>query len=226
MANKFKLQKEVEEASGRLGITMIHKQKVKVIDFTVQFIKGKGKSNTKLFNQTLHHIEQFGGKEVAIQNINPLWAEDFKNYLLQHVNPTTAWNYFAKLKMLMKYAVRQQLIDRNPCDGISIRVQEAPPKFLTLDEVKKVGATPCSNLQVRNASVFAVMTGLRWSDIKNLEWSHISNGTVLITQQKVKRLAQFLCLSLLWNCWKFRKQLPLARCRGLPSTMIGRCWIA
>lgn len=51
-------------------------------DFIEQFIKNTGRSNVRPFKQTLHYIEQFGGNDLVVQNINPIWADDFKSYLL------------------------------------------------------------------------------------------------------------------------------------------------
>lgn len=43
-------------------------------------------------------------------------------------------------------------------------------EYLTLDEVKQLAATPCDIPVLKAASLFACMTGLRISDILNLQW--------------------------------------------------------
>jgi hypothetical protein len=68
IANKIGLPRE---RSGRLGVPMINRPKVPLSDFTQQFIKSKGISNEKLFNQMLHYLEEFGGADTAVQSINP-----------------------------------------------------------------------------------------------------------------------------------------------------------
>ena len=43
-------------------------------------------------------------------------------------------------------------------------------EYLTLDEVKQLAATPCDIPVLKAASLFACLTGLRISDIQNLQW--------------------------------------------------------
>ena len=44
-------------------------------------------------------------------------------------------------------------------------------EYLTLDEVKQLAATPCDIPVLKAASLFSCLTGLRISDIMNLQWS-------------------------------------------------------
>ncbi len=43
-------------------------------------------------------------------------------------------------------------------------------EYLTLNEVKQLAATPCDIPVLKAASLFACLTGLRISDILNLQW--------------------------------------------------------
>ena len=47
---------------------------------------------------------------------------------------------------------------------------------MTLDEVKQLAATPCRIPVLKQASLFACMTGLRISDILQLKWSDFEMG--------------------------------------------------
>ena len=187
IANKVRLQRELEQASGRLGVSLSKRQPVLLTDFTELFIKNKKFSSQRLYRHLLYHVQKFGGEGITVQNINPIWCDDFKSYLLGCVRASSAANYFGKLKSLMKVAVRQEVIQKNPCDGINIKSSEPLPRYLTVDEIKKLVQTPCANQQIRNAFVFGVMSGLRWSDIKALTWTDIADNTVSIRQQKTQR---------------------------------------
>ena len=54
--------------------------------------------------------------------------------------------------------------------------KEVKKEYLTLDEVKKLAATPCKIPVLKQASLFACMTGLRISDILKLEWRDFEVG--------------------------------------------------
>ena len=46
--------------------------------------------------------------------------------------------------------------------------------YLTIDEVKRLIATPCRNETVRNAYLFACNCGLRLGDVRKLRWGDIA----------------------------------------------------
>ena len=50
-------------------------------------------------------------------------------------------------------------------------------EFLTLEEVRQLAATPCDTPDLKNASLFSCLTGLRISDILALNWSNIVKAT-------------------------------------------------
>lgn len=52
-----------------------------------------------------------------------------------------------------------------------IDCQDTKREYLTLDEVKRLAATPCKIPVLKAASLFSCLTGLRISDILNLQWS-------------------------------------------------------
>ena len=57
-----------------------------------------------------------------------------------------------------------------------IEWKEVKKEYLTLDEVKKLAATPCKIPVLKQASLFACMTGLRISDILKLDWRDFEVG--------------------------------------------------
>ena len=57
-----------------------------------------------------------------------------------------------------------------------IEWKEVKKEYLTLDEVKQLAATPCRIPVLKQASLFACMTGLRISDILKLQWSDFEMG--------------------------------------------------
>ena len=62
-----------------------------------------------------------------------------------------------------------------------IEWKEVKKEYLTLDEVKKLAATPCKIPVLKQASLFACMTGLRISDILKLDWRDFEVGQIKAT---------------------------------------------
>lgn len=72
-----------------------------------------------------------------------------------------------------------------------IKAAETRREYLTLDEVNKLIKMPCNSEILKRAALFSALTGLRFSDIKNLEWREVEHikghGYVLkFQQQKTK----------------------------------------
>ncbi|WP_259300101.1 site-specific integrase [Bacteroides xylanisolvens] len=80
----------------------------------------------------------------------------------------------------MAKAVREGLIEHNPFT--LLEAKEKPQKlvadreFLTIEEVKRVMNTPCRYEIVKKAFLFSCFTGLRYSDMKALNWSEIHSA--------------------------------------------------
>lgn len=64
-------------------------------------------------------------------------------------------------------------------------------EFLTQEELQKLNSTECEIPLLKTAALFSALTGLRWSDIKNLKWKDIQDTSetgyfIHIAQQKTK----------------------------------------
>ena len=77
--------------------------------------------------------------------------------------------------------VGEQIDDLQPfkpaafADGLfdKIEYKETKREYLTLEELKRLADTPCDIPVLRRAAIFSCFTGLRVSDIMQLEWKHI-----------------------------------------------------
>jgi len=98
----------------------------------------------------------------------------------KQVTPKTAHSYYTTLRTALNEAVRERLIESNPWYKLEmtekIKVPESKRDFLTIEEIKKMIATPFFNEQVRRAYLFSCFCGLRISDIRKLRWRDISTS--------------------------------------------------
>lgn len=86
----------------------------------------------------------------------------------------SAAGYFSTFRALLKIAYRDKMIRENINDFLDkIEYEDTKKEFMTLDELKQLANTPCEIPVLRKASIFACFTGLRLSDILQLEWEHI-----------------------------------------------------
>ena len=88
------------------------------------------------------------------------------------------FDMFECLNNAINTAIQQEILTANPINKIDrserIRRKESQRDFLTIDEVKRLIATPCDSPEVKQAYLFACSCGLRLGDVLNLKWKDIS----------------------------------------------------
>lgn len=150
----------------------------------------------------MHLIEYWGNPDLLrIKDVNENFVTGFKNYLdNQEIRGTgrklqnpTKIGYFRILKTVVSGAVKKGYITKNPfLDFTGYKKQEKQRDYLTIEELKTLQETECKKEIDKIAFLFSCYTGLRYSDIKSLEWKHIinSNGKYQIAfrQKKTKEL--------------------------------------
>ena len=94
-------------------------------------------------------------------------------------------------------AYERRIIERNPANlARPIRAENAMREFLTLNEVKRLVETKCNQPVLKDAFLFCVLTGLRWSDIAHLTWEevkgNVGDGWHLHFKQRKTKIYQVL----------------------------------
>jgi integrase/recombinase XerD len=153
------------------------------IEFFQQLTAKKSDKNYRLsYNKFL----EFYKKEyINIKHIDYALCEDFKDFLINlKISDHTAKHYFTCFKGCLNYAVKRDLIDKNPAMEISIRYQRKSVERLDSDEVHRLWKTPCNYHDLKNGFIFSCYTGLRFSDIINLTFPDIRKNQIKVMQQK------------------------------------------
>jgi integrase/recombinase XerD len=109
-------------------------------------------------------------------NLNALLIEDFIEYLEANSTGEGASSYYNRFKKMIKQAYRRKLLKDNILEFVERKVKGKAKKkdVLTLDELKVLSITATENGEVKKAFLFTCVTGLRWIDIKSLQWKHIN----------------------------------------------------
>jgi integrase len=95
---------------------------------------------------------------------------------------TTAAGYFNTVLLALKTAYKgtggSKLLSIPMHDEFQrIEAQAKRRQYLTMDEARRLATTPCKDDLLRRASLFSILTGLRFSDIANLTWADLVVGT-------------------------------------------------
>ena len=148
-----------------------------------------------------NYLETFTKGNLKFADLNEKFCNEFKEYLLttksnKSSKTTLAQNsavsYFNKLKATLKQAYKDGYLTTDLNAKIEpIKQAETRRNFLTIEELNSLVKTECNNPLLKRAALFSALTGLRFSDIKNLVWGEIhhsvENGySIQFTQQKTK----------------------------------------
>lgn len=125
------------------------------------------------FSDYLAEIKKQG---LTFGYITPLIIEGFIEHLEAGCSGEGAASYYNRFKKMIKQAYRKNLMKDNPLDKVERKVKGKAAKkdVLTLEEIQTLAATPTESTEVRRAFLFSCVTGLRWCDVKALQWEGIN----------------------------------------------------
>lgn len=138
---------------------------------------------------------------VNFEHITPNFCTEFKQFLLKSLRQNTASVYFVKFKtLLLKEAVKKKYLTLDLEDIKQIKIIETGKEYLTEEEIKQLEQTEIhTGYEVlKQASFFAIYTGLRFSDVKELTWHEIEKnkeGYIIKFRQKKSKGFEYLPIS-------------------------------
>ena len=161
----------------------------KWMDDFVKYNAELSESSMKTKRNTHARIDQYllhiGKPEFLLKDVDKEFCKGFITFLKtctyndgkKQLSTTTCRMFVNYFGSSLAKAVRDGLIEQNPF--LLLEAKEKPQKrvaereFLTIEEIKKVMNTPCRYELVKKAFLFSCFTGLRYSDMKALNWSEI-----------------------------------------------------
>jgi integrase/recombinase XerD len=112
----------------------------------------------------------------------------YRDYLLNKYNGETPNSIFARFKKILNAATDEGYFTKSPAEKITCTVPDGIPKeILSEYEIIKLAATDCSNKEIKRAFLLCLNTGLRFVDVNDLKFRHITNGQIKKPQLKTGR---------------------------------------
>lgn len=136
-------------------------------------------------------------------------VEAYRDFLLRQprLGPTTARHYQAALTHVLRRAVLERKIERDPSITIKkIKAPESVKRAFTLEEIRALAATaPATELgaAVAQALFFGLNCGLRVSDIRSLKWGDVIRGEHPHIKKLMAKTSRYVEIPLSPAAWKF-----------------------
>ena len=171
-------------------------------DFLAYFKELADRRNIK-WQHVYKHFERFVNGKCTFEEVDVDLCRKFMEYLLNapqtiHINQklhiNSAAGYWSAFRAVLHAAYRDRKIKENP-NGFLDRIESIPTmrEHLSQEELIRLAETPCEEEVLKRAFLFACLTGLRKSDIRQLTWQQIqpyTNGKMFVTtrMQKTKQI--------------------------------------
>lgn len=179
-ASAVEAQRKVSIMNDNFGF--FDKERLKE-DFLEYFAALTRKKDQK-WERVFKHFYYFVKGVCTFEDVDVNLCRRFRDYLIEdarQLNDSTkrlmtnsSAGYFSTFRALLKIAYRDKRIKENVNDFLDkINYEDTKKEYLTIEEVKMLINTPCEIPALKSASIFACLTGLRISDVLQLEWRHI-----------------------------------------------------
>ncbi|MGY5847966.1 site-specific integrase [Salegentibacter sp. HM20] len=172
----------------------------------VDRLSGKSitKSTAKRYWTCYNHVKQFITEEYRasdypMNDINHQFISKFEYFLKtrRECNHNSALKYVNNFKKIIRIALANQWMDRDPFYNYKVQFETVEREFLTQDEVQSLMEKDLhfDRLKlVRDMFIFSCYTGLAYADVKNLGKDNIVTGIdggkwIRIKRTKTKSLS-------------------------------------
>lgn len=160
-----------------------NKENQNFIDYIKKIADRRHGSNYQNWISAIMYLEHYTNGKLLFKEITLTFVEDYKHFLLNtnslkrkdtKLSQNTALSYFTKFKTALKQAFIDEILSADINSRIkNIKEQETNRTYLTIEELNKLANTECKNDLLKRASIFSALTGLRFSDVKNLSWKNV-----------------------------------------------------
>ena len=143
--------------------------------------------------QTYRWLERRIRAEIGHLRLDKITTRDIQRLVVKIHNEgkstKTVKHYVSLISSVFRYAVKNQLVNKNPCTGIDFpRDDSKEREIMTLPEVQQLFALlneePAENLQYVIFLTLAVYTGFRRGELLGLEWRDIDLDSGLVSVRR------------------------------------------
>lgn len=192
LAQRIKAKRIEEALSGSLNLQSKNLSNTDFIKFFQAYIDTYTKKDIRTLKGSFEKFktflkERYNKEKLLAKDVTQNLIIGYKDYLESILTGEGPLTYFNRFRKVVKYANRENLFSKNPLpENLKFKSGGVSKGVLSLDEINTLAKTYCGNEVIKRAFLFACNTGLRYGDIKELEWSNISNGILIFEQNKTQ----------------------------------------
>lgn len=199
LAKKIRFERGQELLENVEGYRLKKERDVNFLNYFQSYIGKYNKKDIRMvkialkrFKDFLNDTQEYNkfAKSIKPEQITKGMVEDFTEYLQNRSVGEGAKSIYARFKKVIKYAVEQDVMAKNPCAGVVIKVDEQilRKEVLSLDEIKRLVSTHYEqeNPNIRRAFIFCLYCGLRFCDVKDITFANVDFANKLLKFEQNK----------------------------------------
>ncbi len=179
-AEAIAVKRAAELEANNYDMELDHGKKTIITDWMQSYVDVYTKMDKRNMQSVLNKFKSFlsGSKksDLTFGDLKPIIIEDFVEYLEKGSIGEGARSYYSRFKKMLRYAYRNRILKNDILDFVTCKATGKARRkdILTLEEIKLLSETPVNSTEIRRAFLFTCVTGLRFCDIKQLQWKHIN----------------------------------------------------
>lgn len=201
LAKKIRFERGQQLLEDVEGYRLKKNREINFLDYFQSYIEKYTKKDYRMVEVALHRFKDFlnetpeynkFAKKIKPEQITKDMVEAYTEYLQSRSVGEGAKSIYARFKKVVKYAIEHDVMIKNPCMGVVIKVDEQQLKkdVLSLEEIQLLVKTHYENENpnIRRAFIFCLYSGLRFCDVKDLTFANVdySNKLLKFEQNKTK----------------------------------------
>ena len=179
----IRLKRHLDIQNSRFGFLSESNRGGDFVNYFRKYTARRQKTDSDNMAMAFRYYENFINNGLKSCDVNESICEGFRSYLLsgpgisfreKPIARNTAVNYFAKFRSALKEAFSKGLLAEDLYSLIKpIKASETHKERLELAELQKLISIPIGPEVMKRAAIFSALTGLRFSDVKALQWSEL-----------------------------------------------------
>lgn len=199
LAKRIRFERGQELLENVEGYRLKKKSDINFLDYFRAYIDKYTKKDIRMVEIALKRFIDFLNdtpeyskyvKRIKPEQITKDMVEDFTEYLRGRSVGEGAKSIYARFKKVIKYAIEHDVMVKNPCTGISIKVddQQLRKEVLSPEEIQQLIATHYEheNPNIRRAFILCLYCGLRFCDVKDLTFANVDHSNKLLKFEQSK----------------------------------------
>lgn len=201
LAKKIRFEKGQQLLESVEGYRLKKDRDINFLDYFQAYIERYTKKDIRMIQIALKRFKDFlketpeyskFATSIKPEQINKDMMIAFTEYLQSRSVGEGAKSIYQRFKKVINHAIEHDIILKNPCVGVSIKVdgQILRKDVLSLEEIQQLINTHYDNENpnIRRAFIMCLYCGLRFCDVKDLTYKNIdySNKLLKFEQNKTK----------------------------------------